>query len=460
MQDKITLHVRNYRAIKSADIELADLTVLAGINSSGKSTLARMFHRLICISSNYDAYAESEVLRRFMEAVVRPLQKVFTSSVRNHVAMREMARVFFSTSRSPKSADALSAFLGKYLSSQLMVAKDVVNDSRFAEAFNAYIPATYQDVPRMKDKDGGNRWMNEVCQYFEAIYSNMVHQAAGSSSLFFDADVNGERLLDVGTGRDDALSESDGMDVAKKEFSFSNDDVPIVDAGNCVLPMGRIFSLRQSFYIARPSVDFPSVFSHRLRLNGVDYKISAKEAKSAASKVIGMGVESLIGGRIVAPKEKSYVGAADWMYSDGHNTYGLNQCAEGIKSLATLAILDTYGLLDIGSLLIIDEPEVHLHPQWVVEMAQILVRLSKERGVKVLITTHSPDLVHAIRDFSESADYASKTCFYLSCHANSGDVGYSFNRLGMDIGPIFSVFNVAKENIYKISKSIMEGRTE
>ena len=49
--------------------------------------------------------------------------------------------------------------------------------------------------------------------------------------------------------------------------------------------------------------------------------------------------------------------------------------------------------------LVWDEPENHLHPQWQVEFAKILVQLSKS-GVPILITTHSPYFLQAIRYFS------------------------------------------------------------
>ena len=100
---------------------------------------------------------------------------------------------------------------------------------------------------------------------------------------------------------------------------------------------------------------------------------------------------------------------------------------------------------------------MHLHPQWIVGMARVLVRLAKERGVKVLVTTHSPDLVHALRDFSENEDFSSNTCFYLSQQDDKSEMRYTFAKLGMNIGPIFSVFNVAKEHIQAISQAIREG---
>ena len=39
--------------------------------------------------------------------------------------------------------------------------------------------------------------------------------------------------------------------------------------------------------------------------------------------------------------------------------------------------------------------ETNLHPQWVVELAHLLVRINKTFGTKILITSHNPDMVSA-----------------------------------------------------------------
>ena len=95
--------------------------------------------------------------------------------------------------------------------------------------------------------------------------------------------------------------------------------------------------------------------------------------------------------------------------------------------------------------MIIDEPEAHLHPQWIVEYAKILVRLVKEIKVRLLITTHSPYMVRALRNVSESELSQSKINFYLSEYDK--DYQFTYRSTGTDISPIFKVFNVALDEI-------------
>lgn len=51
-----------------------------------------------------------------------------------------------------------------------------------------------------------------------------------------------------------------------------------------------------------------------------------------------------------------------------------------------------------GDLLIIEEPEAHLHPAAQVQMAEVIVRLIRA-GVRVMVTTHSTDFLDALSNY-------------------------------------------------------------
>ena len=456
----IKIHVRNFRAIKSADVELADLTVLAGVNSSGKSTLVRLFHRLVCIEAEYEGYAANATHRYFLKAVMEPLKKVLLAGIRSYDLKREIEWLSSPKWQLIRDGEKLFANIAKSLKYlfENPTSVEIINDPRFIDSLYAYTPNAYLNVPRLVGANNVMQWVEELERFFVDYYKQLVAHGEGSSALFFSANIGGETLDDIEKSWYSGTLFDGIMEKDKKiELKISDGDVDVVDLSNKELCMGKIFSPRQSFYISQPAVDFPSVRMHKLRLNGIEYPIANKRMIDVAINRSDIGIESIIGGSISAPKEKGYVTSSDWIYSNGEDSYSLGQCAEGIKSLATISILDRYKLLDAGALLIIDEPEVHLHPQWVVEMARVLVRLAKERNVKILITTHSPDLVHALRDFSENEGFSAKTCFYLASKEKATDTSYTFKELGMEIGPIFRVFNRAKEQISEIAKSIREG---
>lgn len=66
------------------------------------------------------------------------------------------------------------------------------------------------------------------------------------------------------------------------------------------------------------------------------------------------------------------------------------------------------GIAADSSCLIFVEPETHLHPQWQVKLAELLVRITTVYSVKVLITSRSPYIIEALDIFSTQESIGTK----------------------------------------------------
>ena len=86
----------------------------------------------------------------------------------------------------------------------------------------------------------------------------------------------------------------------------------------------------------------------------------------------------------------------------------------GIKSFAILKRLLENGALHQKGILILDEPEIHLHPEWQLRYAEILVLLQKEFNLTVLLTTHSPFFLDAVELYACKHGIGEKAHYYLS----------------------------------------------
>jgi len=96
-----------------------------------------------------------------------------------------------------------------------------------------------------------------------------------------------------------------------------------------------------------------------------------------------------------------------------NNEIEISNVSTGIKQFGTLQVLLANGQIEPKRLMIIDEPEVHLHPKWQLEMAKIIVELVKN-DVKVLVNSHSPYMIEALKRYSDIAGIEDKTNFYLA----------------------------------------------
>jgi len=107
--------------------------------------------------------------------------------------------------------------------------------------------------------------------------------------------------------------------------------------------------------------------------------------------------------------------------------------ATGIKYFAIFQVLSQNNHLDKDLILILDEPEVHLHPKWQLEMAKIIVELVKN-GVKIVVNSHSPYMIEALKRYSEVEKIKDKTNFYL---AENGYIKQIENSNSLTLEQIF-----------------------
>jgi predicted ATPase len=84
-------------------------------------------------------------------------------------------------------------------------------------------------------------------------------------------------------------------------------------------------------------------------------------------------------------------------YRVGKNELPLHRASSTVSEIAPLIIMMKYGVFP-GSVLIIEEPEAHLHPKNQIILARYLARLVR-RNVTVLLTTHSEFLLEQLSSF-------------------------------------------------------------
>ena len=97
----------------------------------------------------------------------------------------------------------------------------------------------------------------------------------------------------------------------------------------------------------------------------------------------------------------------------------LDSLSSGMKTFYLIKSLIDNGTIVQNGTLILDEPEVHLHPDWQVTLAEVIVLLQREMGLHILINTHSPYFLRAIEVFSGKYDTEDVVKYYLSY--NEGD---------------------------------------
>ena len=116
----------------------------------------------------------------------------------------------------------------------------------------------------------------------------------------------------------------------------------------------------------------------------------------------------------------------------------IRNVASGAKSMAIVARGLRSGVVEPGSLLIIDEPESNLHPAWQISFAKFLALLERRFDFKIFVNTHSPYFMRAIDVFSRDLQCpAERKAFYRmvgeGTHFAADDVTANVNVVFEDL---------------------------
>lgn len=139
----------------------------------------------------------------------------------------------------------------------------------------------------------------------------------------------------------------------------------------------------------------------------------------------------------VIPGEFEFNSDGEYYVQNG-SKLKISNLATGSKMFSILKILLTKGEINDTTMLILDEPEAHLHPSWQNKFAEIIVLLVKELYTNILLTTHSSNFMLAIDAYMRKHDISKKTNFYQTNYLNDGFVEYQC--VNDDMGKIYADF--------------------
>lgn len=177
--------------------------------------------------------------------------------------------------------------------------------------------------------------------------------------------------------------------------------------------------------------------------------LSAEETYSPEGKlsIIQERIRTLIGGYLEYDDSER-----DFVYRFEKNgkevSVPVSNTAEGIKAFGVLQLLlGVSGLIDTNSLLLFDEPEVHLHPEWQVELAKILVKMA-EMNIPIFISSHSPYMLEAIYTYANRSELVKEKfrLYYLEKNTEN-DKSTLRNLTNQDPFPIFEKMSDVMDSI-------------
>lgn len=232
-----------------------------------------------------------------------------------------------------------------------------------------------------------------------------------------DAEFN-EQVCNIFSGDDGEIQ----LQIKDKIITVSVENEGSVDIQN----PGDVSLHTEVVYIDDPFVlDDPSMFYRRIPSASADHRYHLRKklfwpdteanvfdeiiAKDKLNSIYEK-ISSVCSGDIIRSK-RSVLG---YQRKGSDKVLNVRNLSTGLKTFVILKMLLTSGAIERNGTIILDEPEIHLHPEWQLLFAELIVLIQKEFGVHVLLNTHSPYFLNAIEVYTVKYGVDDKCKYYLA----------------------------------------------
>ena len=118
-----------------------------------------------------------------------------------------------------------------------------------------------------------------------------------------------------------------------------------------------------------------------------------------------------------------------YYYSENGVSIDFRNMSAGLKSFAIIERLLETGVLKKKDVLILDEPEIHLHSEWQIIYAELIVILQKTFDLTILLVTHSFHFLESLDFFMKIYETHDNANYYVF---QKKDKGVIINSCGND----------------------------
>lgn len=398
------LKIKNFAKIKDADINIDGITVIAGENNTGKSTVGKILFSLFNSLSNIDEKILEERLKE-IESTNRIIIQNNTSDIEmsrgmvSRSALNISRRIRIKIKETLDSGETISdEKLFEIVKEDILSWKTLTENKKYDELNNA-IEKIYRNTKEILNLPEETIVLEIVSRYFNSVFHSQIE------SLAFSEDAKTEVTLNI-KGKDEKLLFEnnyckelvDNIKIIHKAIYIDNpfvvDELSMFKY-NLINPMDELL------------VDLLTSKSQEGVMDGVIETIRTKEKLNDIYKTL----QSVVNGEIlVNPNNEEYY----LKNNEFDKPISFHNLSTGVKSFVILKMLLEKGCLKEKDVVILDEPEIHLHPQWQIAYAELIVLLQKHFDLSVIVTTHSPYFVDALNLFSCKYKTDDKVNFYLS----------------------------------------------
>lgn len=379
---KITL--KNIGKITDAEIQLDAFTIIAGENNTGKSTVGRALYLYIDSLRNIDEYVQNDLIITLNRNLVGVMDE-FDLICRN----------FAHASRRHKISKANELRLA-YAQDMILDGEDIKKE-RTQQLIKQY--AALYGITAIDELMNFNQKQSAVWKHhLDDVLQNTLHQdilelenrkITTAISTYFD-----ENIISFGHETEGAFIRVDN-DGYQNKLYFSRNKKAGQDFCSKIEREGNI--IQSALYIDSPKIvddlyslsritnfdateEIPLLLSPARIKNPSQFNVSTESETSSETnqreKILGEfenEITKIAGGRL----DFDQATGLEFKETGEKRAVKIANLSNGIKAITLLEYAIRNGALHKGDFLILDEPEINLHPAWQMKYAELLVHISQ-----------------------------------------------------------------------------------
>lgn len=389
---KLTLN--NIGIIKNASIDINGITVIGGENNTGKSTVSKVLFSVLNAAYDLKNTIKSVRVNSFAKAIDRFLFEKNSMARYDLKARRLLIRQMNDSMPEKSTLNSFKKFITSNPFLKKVIDTDKIDKTKLEDLYSPFTITNDELITGILGSSFFSEFQNQVCN---------VNQSCAKVDLQID-----KKRINI------EIEDKKIVETSIKDNFVLNSDVHYLD--NSVM-IDQINNFNMFIGLGSSRICSHTNKMLRLLIQESDDDVVNKIIVDKELKDVFDIINEICPGDIVNKD------GLEFQYlSDNKVAFSMENVSAGLKTFAIIKTLLSKGFIKKSDVLILDEPEIHLHPKWQVVFAKLIVLLQQKFDLKILINTHSPYFLNALEVFIDKYKVVSKNCkFYLSSLDENGD---------------------------------------
>ena len=386
------LTLKNIGKIAEASVELNGITVIAGENNTGKSTVGKV---LFCIFNSFYKIKEKidEERQDTIEEILAVLDRRLINTSVSRADIGDFSQALLDNREQYiENSDLLQEyieewFLKKDETSQLDLKAESLGE--FIEPITSILSVSDEEILKTV-------LQKKLSAEFNSQINNLYSEEEGKIDL---------KIKETEVGM---IIRNNELASIKNNFDLHTEVIYIDDP----FVLDNLRSERSQLFLNRNYANHQEHLKQKLRKidNRSEIKVALNEIITTKKiDVILQKLDLICSGEMVRNR-MSFV----YQKKNSNVVFNMKNISTGLKTFVILKTLLLNNSLEENGTIVLDEPEIHLHPEWQLLFAELIVLLQKEFNMHILLNTHSPYFLRAIQVYSAKYEIADRCKYYLS----------------------------------------------